>query len=136
MRDRSLADNTDGAITPSVHRALLGDLADSVRWVRVGRAVVIDGLADGSVGTVAHGLGAVPDETVVWLDCTRATAGYTAGDRVFPAQSSRYTVHADATNVGVRNINLTVVQKNASSQVALAARSWRLTATPILWTSA
>ena len=125
-----LPNNSSGAITPNVHRGLLHDVLDSVVVGRRGVVLEVASFTDGSTGSAAHGLGAAPNRLDVYLECTTAANGYAVGDRYYAVKSRRIGVYADDTNVGVRNIDTTIVPKSTGNPAAPAAGSWKLVVTP------
>ena len=65
-----------------------------------------------ALSPIAHGLGAVPNDIVYFIDCVTPEYGYAAGERVFVGSctsgsgiGSFHTAAADATNVNVQFAN-------------------------------
>lgn len=85
--------------------------------------------------TLAHGLGTTPRIVIVWLVCTTADVGYSAGDRTLPVFASDVAqqgaaVDPDATNIEIRMgadaTSFRVVNKGTGNTAGITNSSWRL----------
>jgi len=93
-------------------------------------------LAINSKTTIAHGLGAIPNLVVFYLECLTAEQGYSIGDRVqFPSLSGSNgcSVEFDATNtvILVSNSSPAIIPKGVpGTSVNLTPANWKIVALP------
>ena len=90
-----------------------------------------------SVHTLAHGLGIMPKEVFVWMECRTIDIGYAVGDRVpvnYMHNNATAThgvgVNADTTNIKIMvSSNISLLRKDTAAIAQIgAAGSWKLVA--------
>lgn len=81
--------------------------------------------------TIAHGLGVMPSEFEIWVQCITADAPYAVGERVRvqsdnDTSTSGITVSADSTNLYIRTGSRLLLQNNAGSFITATAARWQI----------
>ena len=103
-----------------------------------GTSCVMNPLAPG-VQATAHGLGAIPDLIVFYMECLTAEIGYSIGDRFYPSiymdegggTNAGLGVAADATNVTIAFDNvISILRKDTGALGNVTAGSWKAVAVP------
>ena len=81
----------------------------------------------------AHSLGAQPDMTFSYVECTAANHGYSIGDRVYagawqstPDADEGWTYGSDTTNVYVEVLGLKLIPIGGGSPAFITRASWKL----------
>ena len=106
-----------------------------------GTALTQNPYAVATTVTQAHGLGAIPNFSVlIYLECLTIDLGYAVGDRYIcspmsgtvGAQTTQFGVASDATNVVLRtSANLpNIPSKTDGSGSTITAARWKVIATP------
>jgi hypothetical protein len=115
-----------------------GQVWDGSAWrdMQRGNAFKSSQQAVATSGTVAHGLGKLPESFQVVLVCTTAEKGYSIGDEVDVAGiwtsgggAEPFNSWCDATNIGWSGKNTTalnIYNKAATTLSAITAASWRI----------
>jgi hypothetical protein len=152
--DITLADNTTNNVTSTAHGFCPKAPADATKFLNganppaytvpvgtltAGTSCVQNPAALNTKTTQAHGLGAIPNLVMSYLECLTGENGYSIGDRLYPWTSEStagnfgYNAVWDATNVyiimagsGLHAINKTT----PAGPVGLTMANWKIVAVP------
>lgn len=107
-----------------------------------GSAITLNPYATAASGTLAHGLGATPNDVIAYLECVTTEAGYAVGERVPMGgancswQGAGITISFDATNINyyTNTSDLPdIVNKSGSGRQSITAANWKVVMKPLLW---